>query len=282
MIIALITLYYPTRDTLKNVLSVSQQTDIVYLCDNSPVENKELFSSINNSLYFHFEKNLGLSCAFNRILQLNKFGDEDYIIFFDQDSFIQDKHIHNLILEYELLEKSNVNLGCLGPIFYNTSSKKVEIPKIKYRLSNNSYKVTSIITSSMIIKYKNLKEINFWNEKIFLDMADWDLCWRLIATGKMCCMTDAVTLYHSLGKGEKKIGPFRIKEGSPFRVYYQTRDCLRLIIKRYTPFKYKIRFLLMITIRPMEYFIFLDNKLERLKYYIKGIHDFCNRIYGSL
>ena len=24
-----------------------------------------------------------------------------------------------------------------------------------------------------------LKDISFWNEQIFLDMADWDFCWRL-------------------------------------------------------------------------------------------------------
>lgn len=282
MIISLITLYYPTKETVSNVRSVSSQSDVVYLCDNSPSDNASLFVGIGNARYTYFGKNLGLSGAFNHYLKTQNFSDTDFIFFFDQDSNITDDHIKKLVSEYELLEQADIQIGCLGPVYFNTSSNQVEIPKRKIRLNEHSYKVSSIITSSMLVKYKTLKEIDFWNEGIFLDMADWDLCWRLIASGKLCCMTDAVTLHHTLGKGEKKIGFLRIKEGSSFRVYYQTRDCLRLITKSYAPFKYKIRFFLMLSIRPVAHVIFLGNKKERIKYFIKGIRDFSKGIYGSL
>lgn len=282
MIISLITLYYPTKETVSNVRSVSAQSDIVYLCDNSPSNNASLFVGISNTRYTYFGKNLGLSAAFNAVLKKQTFSDDGFILFFDQDSKIDEDHIKKLISEYEQLEMAGIQVGCLGPVYFNTSSNQIEIPKQKIQLNEHSYKVSSTITSSMLVKHKTLKEIDFWNEKIFLDMADWDLCWRLIAFGKVCCMTDAVTLHHTLGKGEKKIGFLRIKEGSPFRVYYQTRDCLRLITKSYVPFKYKIRFFLMLTVRPIEHFIFLGHKRERIKYFIKGIRDFYKGIYGSL
>ena len=223
-----------------------------------------------------------MSAAFNRVLKEKTFNDDDFIIFFDQDSHISDEHINILCKEYKKLEDRGFALGCLGPVYFNTSSGIVEIPKQKKQLTEHSYSVKSIITSSMLTRYKILKDIDFWNEEIFLDMADWDVCWRFIASKKLCCMTDAVTLNHTLGNGEKKIGLLRVREGSPFREYYQTRDCLYLLKKNYVPFKFKIRFMLMITVRPILHFLFLPNKRKRLFYIKQGIHDYRNGIHGCL
>ena len=38
----------------------------------------------------------------------------------------------------------------------------------------------------------------------------------------------------------------------------------------------------MLTVRPIVHLIVLSNKKERIKYFIKGIHDFNKGIYGSL
>jgi len=282
MIYSLVTLYTPDDSVTKNMLALSGQVDKIYLIDNSAKNNCSLFSEIKNAEYLFCGKNHGLSSAFNKILKEKDFGDNDFIIFFDQDSHISENFISSLKNEYENLEKSEFPVGCIGPVYFNTSSGIVEIPKQKIQLNEHSFSVKSIITSSMLLRFRTLKEIGFWNEEIFLDMADWDVCWRLIEHKKLCCMTNVVTLHHTLGKGEKKVGFIRVKEGSPFRVYYQTRDCLRLITKKYVPFKYKIRFVLMLTVRPIVHLIVLSNKKERIKYFIKGIHDFNKGIYGSL
>lgn len=210
------------------------------------------------------------------------FNEDDYIVFFDQDSTIEEGHIESLISEYELLQKNNIPVGVLGPVFYNTSNGLVEVPKIKTDLTENSFKVSSIITSSMLCTYKNIKQIGFFNERVFLDMADWDICWRIIEAGMLCCMTDKVVLKHSLGTGEKKVGFLRVRVGSPFREYYQTRECLYLLTRRYTPFKFKIRFILMLTIRPIIHVLFLENKKDRIKYILKGIKDFFAKKSGAL
>ena len=141
-------------------------------------------------------------------------------------------------------------------------------------MDEHIYEVSSIITSSMLCKYGSLKSINFWNEDIFLDMADWDLCWRFIEAGKKCCMTDIVVLNHSVGVGEKKIGLIRLRVGQPIREYYQTRDCLKLILKKYTPLKFKMRFILQVTLRPLLHICFLNDPRERMRYIVWGYRDF--------
>ena len=221
--------------------------------------------------------------AFNRILKCeDEFNDNDFIIFFDQDSTIEKDHITSLAKEYELLESNNVNMGCLAPVFFNTSNGTIEIPKMKERITDNSFKVASVITSSLLCRYSSIKEVSFWNEDVFLDMADWDFSWRIRKVGKAIVMTDSVTLRHSLGTGEKKVGPIKIRVGSAFREYYQTRDCLYLLFRSYTPFKFRIRFIAQLTIRPIIHLLFLNDRKVRLQYIIKGFKDFLTKKHGAL
>ena len=279
-IIAIISVFHPDEFNIINIEKFIEQVDFAYICDNSPQKSSAL-EVLEKSEYIFNGANLGLSLAFNRVLKSYSFLNSDFIVFFDQDSVIQKGHIQTLVSEYERLEMRGIKIGCIGPNFYNVYSNR-ENTYIDNTYNKNVRAVDFLMTSSLLCKYDTLKNIGFWNEKIFLDLSDYDLCWRIRANGYMLFIAPSIILCHALGKGEKKIGLLRIKEGSPFRVYYQTRDCLRLIAKSYVPLKFKLRFFLMLTVRPIVYLIFLGDKRERIKYYIKGIRDFSKGIYGSL
>lgn len=282
---AIITVYYPSKENIANIIDIANQVDKLFVCDNSLTNKFDLFFAGNKKIeYIHFGENLGLSIAFNKILKNSCYdwNDDDYVIFFDQDSIISENYIDILVGEYKKMKSLDENIGCLGPVYFNNSNNTIEIPKAKIEIVEKCYKVKSIITSSMITTYKNLKEISFWNENVFLDMADWDLCWRMIAQGKICCLSENVVLNHTIGNGQKKIGIIKIRVGSPIREYYQTRDCLYLLKESYVPLKYKIRFVAMVTIRPIIHILFLENKSERLFYIKKGILDFFKNIRGEL
>ena len=113
-------------------------------------------------------------------------------------------------------------------------------------------------------------------------MADWDLCWRLKAKNYQICMCKNCIMKHTLGNGVKRLGLIKVKQGSPFREYYQTRDCQYLLKEKYVPLKYKIKFILMLTIRPILHFIVLDNKKLRMSYIKKGFSDYKKNIHGEL
>ena len=227
---------------------------------------------------------MGLSRAFNVVLKDTKykFQENDFIIFFDQDSRISSGHVNRLVEEYKRIEDCGHKVGCIGPAFYNNSNKTIEVPRMKTMVGEHVYEVGCIITSSMLCKYEVLKSVKFWNEDIFLDMADWDLCWRLREAGEKCYMTDGIILNHSVGVGERRIGPIRLRVGNPVREYYQTRDCLNLLIKNYIPLKYRIRFVGQITIRPLLHVCFLDTPKLRIKYILWGMRDFFRGEKGAL
>lgn len=283
MIVALMTLYKPDDSIITNVRSILPQVNLIYLCDNSPEDNHEMFNFDNHIKYVSFKKNLALSMAFNYALNDMSIGwkDEDYVIFFDQDSYIRDGHIVNLIFEYEHLSKIGIDIGCLGPVYFDHTSNTLMIPKMKKIIDKDNYIVSSLITSSMLVQYGKIKKICFWNEKIFLDMADWDLCWRFQMQGMKCVETQCTVLEHALGTGQKKIGPFSMRMGSPIREYYQTRNYLYLLNEKYTPLKYRIKFVINLIIRCPLHLIFLNEKSQRWHFVVRGWADYFAKKYDE-
>ena len=283
-ITALVTVYQPDKSIVNNIENIAQQVNRVIVCDNSEEDHEELFQAISRTIYITQHKNLGLPGAFNLALRdctLN-WRPEEFIIFFDQDSQIKDGHVKGLIHSYYKVEKHFPEIGCMGPVFYNTSNHTVEVPRIKTRLVGKNYKVDNVITSSMLTRYRNIEKINFWNDNLFLDFADWDLCWRLEKAGMMCVITEEVVLHHSVGSGEKKVGPIHLRVGAPFREYYQTRDVYYLLKESYIPLKMRLRLLANVTIRPVVHSLFLENKEERKKYRIMGKKDYKNAVKGEI
>ena len=286
MISALITLYNPTTENKNNVLSISRQVDRVFACDNSSNDNSELFKDVPSSvIYLPYQKNLGISMAFNTVLKNEKYwkdqNKDSWVLFFDQDSKIEDGHIEKLIKEFQHIKESGTDVGCLGPVYYDASSGRIEVPKAKQQVTEDSYVVSSIITSSMLTTYNVLYQIGFWNEDIFLDMADWDLCWRIQRCGKKSCLTNVITLHHTLGLGRKKVGPISLKVTNPIREYYQIRDCLYLKNEKYVPLKYKVRFILMVFLRSWLHVKYLDHGDQRKKYIKQAKADYKKRIRGE-
>ena len=284
---ALMTVYQPDEAVLNNAASVAGQVDRLYLCDNSETSSAPAFAQLQmekNVEYLWMGGNLGLSSAFNRVLKSRDipWQESDYVLFFDQDSRIGPNHVAELTAQFEELSARGEPVGCIGPVYFNSSSGQTEMPRMKRPLSEHVYAVSSIITSSMLTTYGCLREIGFWNERLFLDMADWDLCWRIIQSGKTCCMTDAVVLQHRVGRGVKRFGPLRLRVGAPFREYYQIRDCLYLAGQEYTPAKYRLRFAAMILIRSPLHVLLLDHRGQRLRFILMGFRDFLKKRSGPI
>lgn len=279
--LAIVTLYFPDENVKNNITQLSKFVDKVVLLDNTPnSDNSGLFVGIEKTEYVAYKENLGLSEAFNRYLKT--LTENCYIIFFDQDSFCPENLIVQLKNDYQISCRKLGKKGTIGPAYFEKNANRLMIPKQKKFVENGIYEVKSIITSGMFTELDVIKPAGFWNDEIFLDMADWDFCWRILRAGFFCCLSTNAVLTHILGKSVHHFAGIKVKEGAPFRVYYQTRDCLYLIYKNYVPLKFKIRFILMLTIRPALHLVFLPEKKKRIHYFFKGISDFKKNTHGVL
>ncbi len=281
-VIALVTLFHPTQDHARHIAEYARQCDMVFLCDNSGTDNRALFIGIGNCRYIQNADNFGLSRAFNIALSPKTFSWQldDFVLFFDQDSWILPGHVEKLVDEYQKLVVSGIALGALGPIFLNDSTGRVDIPRLWTCMTSEAFSCDALITSSMLTTYANLRRGSFWNEDIFLDYADWDLCWRLRSVGLKILMTNVTVLQHVSGIGEVHFGSLRVLDEAPVRRYYQVRDFLKLLRKTYRPrrWRHAISFIKKLILQTF----LLDKRWERSLYTYWGFVDFLSRSHGKL
>lgn len=278
-IICLATIFYPNESNVENMVALSNQADRLFICDNTPdIDNSAMFDNIGKNItYLPNKRNLGLSCAFNVVLKNSSYGfsDNDYCMFFDQDSRVDEGHIKRLVEIYGRLESAGIKVGVLGASYYDETSEEIEIAKIKNPVPvENCFSVPQVITSSAVMRYKTLRELNFWSEEIFLDFADWDLCFRAKKVGYEVVVTTSILLKHKLGEGIRKIGFIKMHYDAPVREYYQIRDAMKLMKKNYVPLKFRFKFFIVSHLRPVCNVIFLQNRLARCDFIRKAWKDY--------
>ena len=280
--IALITLYEPNEVCIENARLISRQVDRLYLCDNSRETHEADFRNRKNATYLFFGENRGLSTAFDSVLKVqnNGFSEDDFILFFDQDTTVPNGHIEKLTVRFAELEMKGFKVGCLGPVYYNPYTGAVKKARIKRKLYGNVYAVESVITSSMVTRFRILREAGFWNEKVFLDMADWDLCWRIRKQGYLCCSAEDIVLTHRLGEDENKGGRNAAMSRRMFREYYQTREAIYLLHQPYTPLRFRAKFIKQLTLSSAYRLIRFPERARRLAIYKAAAKDYKKKYSG--
>ena len=280
---AIMTLYYPDENNINNIALIAKQVNRLFVVDNTPLANGYEGLNIDNVTYISLGRNVGQPKAFNTVLKNYHYvwSDDDYVIFFDQDTIIPDNYIERLIQIFELLLGNDFKIGCLGPVYYNVSSGKMEMQHIKQKVIDGCYIVEDIIESSLLAKYKVLKEVDFWNEEFFLDGDDWDLCWRIRNKGYKIFKTDRISITHSIGEEEANFWFFKMRRQAPVRLYYRIRESLKLLAKNYTPIRMKLSLAVDIYFINLFRILLLDDKQKRFKYLKRGWEDYNNGICGE-
>ena len=178
MIYALIVIYNKHILDSKTFKSIEKYLDKINLIvfDNSikDFKNKE-YCRKNNIKYVSLNKNIGLSKAYNYIIENIKFKDNDYIIILDDDTQLNKSYfIESFKLiskkEYDIILpiiKSNDIL--ISPVNVSFKCRIKTVKNIKEIDLNN----ISAINSGMIINTKIFKKIKY-NEELFLDYVDHD------------------------------------------------------------------------------------------------------------
>jgi len=274
--VALVTLYNPDEKIAKRIETLSKQVSKVVLLDNSPnAQCERLFFSAENVVYHFLGKNLGLSSAFNWALKnLDFIKHSDYVLFFDQDSCVTENLVHILVSDFEKLSRI-YKVGCIGPVYFDSTKKEISgINKRCIKIDEDIYKTSEIITSSLLTTYDVLEKIGFWDETIFLDYADFELCWRMKKYGFETFISKNTVLNHSLGVGVLKcrlvFKEMTFNYSTPLREYYQTRAAVKLLKRNYVPSNWKRNFVFNLTGRIFFFVFYLPHKFKRLEYFYLG------------
>ena len=229
---ACVVLYNPDDTIFENILTYGNYVDKLIVIDNSLKKNNFLIDKLNEIfesklVYIDNNDNLGIATALNQACDKAIELQFKWILTMDQDSsFINFDHYK------KCLEKVQ-NVNNIALLAANTDKEGYSTCDINECSCNYREDKFSVITSANIVNLEYFEEIGRFNDKLFIDMVDYDYCLRInIKKFKILYFPD-VFVEHKLGEVHLRTNIFTRKkkyktEHNAQRAYYISRNSLYL------------------------------------------------------
>jgi rhamnosyltransferase len=285
---AVLVTYYPNMEEIKqNIDSLLSDFHGICIVDNSANEKvknelQKMISDNSHIINIDFlndnygiakAQNVGIDWAF-----ANKF---NAILFLDQDSLFPKGYLSKLCEAYNYLVENGKRVGCLGPVATNRDLLNEEsYNSIK---SNSEFlEVDKTLSSGSLITKEVLNEVGVMDADLFIDLVDYEWCWRAKNKGYCTYILNTINMPHRLGEGRIKFLGLNIGIPSPIRHYYQFRNTIQLFKRKYIPIKFKLTYIVLLPMKLLFYSLIIPNRSKRLKYMLKGILDGITDKKGSI
>ncbi len=195
--------------------------------------------------------NVGIAKAFNvGIAQARRLG-AAYVLLLDHDSIPAPGMVASLTRAAEARLADHERLAAVGPRVVDARDAQ-DYPFIRLGWLRNRHlrcgpgggvvECDFLISSGCLIPMRALDAIGNFEEALFVDSVDFEWCSRARARGFTLHGVCDAELDHQLGDERRAIGAGgQIIVHSPERIYYMTRNRVRLYGRRYVPLKWKVK-----------------------------------------
>lgn len=264
-----IVLYNPDIKRLNsNINAIASQVDEIILFDNGSNNIEQVSNYLKHKIINYkllkSNTNLGIAGALNKVCKFAIEQGYNWILTLDQDTVVY----KDLIVKY-MKYISLPNIGQLSCVYKDRNSAK-----LKDKISADVAEVKECITSGALLNLKALEDVGGFDEKMFIDYVDFDLCYSLREKEYKTYRINYIGMLHEIGNittvkfFNKKIEIFN---QSTFRHYYRCRNFF-LFVKRYK--LCTLSYALYIQFKELIKVILYENhKFPKVKVMIKGIHD---------
>lgn len=268
-LLAGIVLFNPNLKRLQeNYEAISAQVDKVLFIDNGSNNKDEIGLWLDGKTDIDFitnDINRGIATALKQIMDFAIDKQYDWVVTLDQDSVVNDKLIDNY-LKY-------VNIPDTGLLTCNIVDRNfVEVDQFP----ETGWKyVTQCITSASMMSVVAYKKTDGYDEKMFIDSVDFDICLNLKKHGLKIVKINYDGVLHEVGKGKNVRLLFKdyiVYNHSAFRNYYIARNHLYLIRKYPESFNTLKEYIREIRSEVL-IILFEKNKFSKLRSRWKGIID---------
>lgn len=266
MIYAVIVTYNPVKENLTSLVNSLLDNNVVPVV----VDNSSSSAVIAPCKIINLDTNYGIARAQNVGIEYVLDQNAEVVIFFDQDSSINDDQFISQLYEPIVNMRTKIS----APVFIDHARgftyPIVEITKnggrIKHRPSENAveFKVNNVISSGTMIEANALREIGTMTESLFIDYVDTEWCLRAYSKGFDILIIPTARMFHSIGDKTLKVGRFYIPKHSPFRRYYRIRNAFYLLRLTYIPKRMAVREIIFSFIHQIILILFSNG--ERLAY----------------
>jgi len=285
-----IVLYNPEIERLKqNVEAILPQVDFIIFADNASINADELHTIFDNDKikWINNDKNNGVAGALN---QLVKYADDSgykWILTLDQDSVCDTSLVGELkaaIGKYDNVAMSSPRVidrkldlpeDSAQTPRETTAQRETTVQRETEPLLPAIESIDMCITSGCLTNVKAVLEAGGFNERLFIDQVDHDMCLRLKRQGYTLLRVNSTVLIQEFGqKAVRRRFLWKTvlyHHHSPYRVYYQTRNMLFMVRKyglEFTqhPRLYYWRLFVSFFIK----FIYEPQRFSRLAAFIRG------------
>lgn len=250
----------------ENIESVINQVSSIVIFDNGSENINEItrLAENNNVFVIKSTKNVGIAKGLNEIFQNVVEQSYNWVLTLDQDSICP----NNLICEFEKESSNFQNVGIFCPIIDDLNRNQKEI------ISNDAIEVKNCITSASLTSIQAWKDIDGFDESLFIDNVDFDFCKRLRINNFKIVQVRSVALSHEIGKVTNYTifgKTFTPMNHSAFRKYYIARNSI------YFGKKFRDESVFRGVLRNGKLFLmtlfFENQKKDKLKAICKGFYD---------
>lgn len=176
-ICAVVVLYNPDKNVIENIYSYAQELDGLYIYDNSTQKDIgiiEELKKIPNAEYLDKNDNNGLAKAFNEVAVLARNAGYTWMVTFDQDS-IAEKGMINAMREFSNSSYCDKDIAIIAPVIN-------DIDKSKVTQKRYCTYFDKVIQSGAMHNLKIMDKVGNYDEKLFIDLVDYEFCTRCIVS----------------------------------------------------------------------------------------------------
>ncbi len=270
---AVVVSYNPVVDELAAFIDeLDKQFSTVIVVDNSddPDIKATLLQRFSDGpcVLVPLSSNQGVGMAQNRGIETAFSAGADFVVTFDQDSRIGEGYVRTLLdaFVHASLEHTVAAVGP-RPVDAATGENYVNVSEGATR------KVSTLMSSGMLISKMAYEMVGPMDTSLFIDLVDWEWCFRARKKGFVVMLEPSVVLFHRLGESHTSTVIGAIGEPLPFRHYYAFRNYLLLVRMGYVPLLWKLKYLVINLGKLTLYPLFMSEGLLRLRYMLAGIRD---------
>jgi rhamnosyltransferase len=286
---AIIVSYNTTDHIFKAVDSLITQFSHIVVIDNgshissiSILQGLETLPTIN---VIYNESNLGIACALNQGVRYAEEIGCEWVGTFDQDSLVSPSYLKTMMDAYNDCD-NNHDVAIISPQ-YLTKTGLISFSKFHENDSAIKYRqVDTTMTSGNLLKISILKSVGWFDESLFIDYVDHEICLRFRIHSFRIIESCFSILQHELGDSVSyTIVGLKIvtTNHSSIRRYYKYRNMVRILTK-YVTFEPKILspMLTALLTEPLKILLWEDNKRTKIFSIFKGIFHGFMHISGKL
>lgn len=248
--------------------------------DNSEQETIWLrdYCAEHHHVYQWLGDNLGIAKALNVGAEYAIENGFDYIVTMDQDSELTIDiliRLSNYILSYKNIKQ----VALFSPRHINPSDTYILRTS---EVENDIF----VMTSGNFVNLRIWGLVGMYDEKLFIDMVDFDFNARAILLGYKVLTVNTIEMNQFVGNNAttKWIGKygFDVWHHNKIRKYYQARN-YNYIYSKYCNFIPEVNLIKKIIRKmPIGILLFESNKVEKIYYYFLGVFDFWRGKFGRM